>query len=247
MQAGPYGKHKRKIGKTPPAIYLPLDSLVLILYSYPNVDDSYNNSLQEKIFGFLKKNILISVLFFGGLIFLCGGLIQYFLHINTNASGVEFVSGQDVKSASTSAEKVFVDVSGEVQNPGVYELDSSARVQDAFLAAGGLGPDADRDYIAKSVNLASPLKDGMKIYVPKVGEAPASSGTANTSGSTVNSSGLVSINSASQSDLEALPGIGPVTAGKIIAGRPYSSTEELLTKKAVGKSVYDKIKDQISL
>ncbi|WP_460917325.1 hypothetical protein, partial [Staphylococcus aureus] len=95
----------------------PLDCSFLILYSNPTVDELHHNSLQEEIFGFLKKNLLISLLFFGGLIFLGGGLIQYFFHANTGSSGVEFVSGQEVKSASTSAEKVFVDVSGEVKNP----------------------------------------------------------------------------------------------------------------------------------
>ncbi|MFI5265545.1 MAG: ComEA family DNA-binding protein, partial [Candidatus Levyibacteriota bacterium] len=117
--------------------------------------------------------------------------------------------------------------------------------QDAFIAAGGLNSSADRNYVARSINLASPLKDGMKIYVPKLGEAPSNSISSSTS--TSNGSGPVSVNSASQEALEALPGIGPVTAGKIIAGRPYSSVDELLTKKAVGKSVYDKIKDSISL
>ena len=56
--------------------------------------------------------------------------------------------------------------------------------------------------------------------------------------------GLININSASQSDLESLPGVGPVTAGKIIDGRPYQSIEELKSKKAVGNSLYDKIKDK---
>lgn len=212
------------------------------------MEDVRHNLLQEKILGFLKQNILISALFFGGVILLGIGLIQYFANSNNNNSGVEFISGQGVEGASISAQqKIFVDISGEVENPGVYQLDGNARVQDALTAAGGLGVDADRKYISKSVNLASPLRDGMKIYVPKTGEAPSQ--VSGVSGQVLGeeNTSLVSINSASQSELEALPGIGPVTVGKIISGRPYSSTEELLTKKAVGKSVYEKIKNSIGL
>jgi len=58
---------------------------------------------------------------------------------------------------------------------------------------------------------------------------------------------LLNINTATQAQLEDLPGVGPVTAGKIIAGRPYSSLEELLVKKAVGRSLYEKINSQITL
>lgn len=212
------------------------------------MEDGEKISLQDKILGFFRNNILISLLFFGGLIFLGGGLIQYLVHSSAPSSGVEFVSG-DVKGTSTSAstDKIFIDVGGAVEKPGVYQLDSNARVQDALSAAGGLGADADRDYISKSVNLASSIRDGMKIYIPKVGEAPSQVSGASVQVLGGGSQGQVSINSASSSELEALPGIGPVTASKIISLRPYSSVEELLTKKAVGKSVFEKIKDSISL
>lgn len=58
---------------------------------------------------------------------------------------------------------------------------------------------------------------------------------------------LVDVNSATQKELEDLPGIGPVTAGKIIAGRPYQSVEELLVKKAVGRALYEKINSQLTV
>ena len=63
----------------------------------------------------------------------------------------------------------------------------------------------------------------------------------------INSSSLVDINTGSQSQLEALPGIGPVTASKIIAGRPYNSVDELLSKKIVGSKVFNQIKDKITV
>lgn len=61
------------------------------------------------------------------------------------------------------------------------------------------------------------------------------------------SSGTININQASESELDALPGIGPVTAQKIISNRPYQSVEDLLNKKAVGASEFAKIKDQMSV
>ena len=59
--------------------------------------------------------------------------------------------------------------------------------------------------------------------------------------------GLININTATQTELEALPGVGPVTAGKIIDGRPYQTLEELKTKKAVGNALFEKIKDKLTV
>ncbi|MBP9719246.1 MAG: ComEA family DNA-binding protein [Candidatus Levybacteria bacterium] len=151
---------------------------------------------------------------------------------------------------------IVVDVSGGVLAPGVYRLSDNARVEDALHAAGGFSSDADLDWTQHSLNLAAKVTDGMKIYIPRIGEEMQSvteSNSAAAGGGTtmgvagVSTNGMVSINSASSSELEALPGIGPVTAGKIIDNRPYGSIDELLSKKAVGKSVYEKIKELVSL
>ncbi len=205
-----------------------------------------SSSIQEKALNFLKRNILLSALFFGGLIFLSIGLIQF---SGKQSNEIQFSNGVDVAGASTSAtisvgQKIMVDVSGQVVNPGVYKLDSNARIQDALAAAGGLSADADRDFVSKAVNLAGKLNDGAKIYIPKVGESASLSSVGNSISTT---GGLISINSAQESQLESLPGVGPTTAGKIINGRPYSSLDELLNKKVVSKSTYGKIKDLISL
>ena len=71
--------------------------------------------------------------------------------------------------------------------------------------------------------------------------------TGTTSNTGVTASGLININSASESELDTLTGVGPVTIGKIIDNRPYNTLEELVSKKAVSKSVFEKIKDSISL
>ncbi|MBP6912998.1 MAG: helix-hairpin-helix domain-containing protein [Candidatus Levybacteria bacterium] len=208
-----------------------------------------SETIIQKCFQFLKKNVLLSVLFFLGVIFLLVGLAQL---LNKKEQQIEFQKGEDIRSASTSSEssKIVVDVSGEVIASGVYTLSSGARVQDAVSAAGGFSSDADKDYISRSVNLAAPIRDGMKIYIPKIGEVKTGNSVEITSiGDTTaqNVSNIISINSASQSELEVLPGIGPVSANKIINLRPYSSIEELLSKKAVGKSTFEKIKNNISL
>lgn len=211
-------------------------------------------SLQQNLFAFLKNNKIIVGLFALGMMFLMIGLIQFILPKPTT---IEFKKGAEVEAASTFSEKsqIVVDVGGEVVKPGVYTLDSTARVQDALDAAGGLSSFADSSFVAKSINLALPIQDGTKIYIPKVGEISSSLNLTTAgiiqgelSGSKGNNTpGVISINSSSQSELEALPGIGPVTAGKIISNRPYSSIDDLLTKKAVGQSTFNKIKDQIGL
>lgn len=206
-------------------------------------------SLQNQLFSFIKENKLIVALFLGGMIFLGIGLIQFFPKAENT---IEFKKGGEVEAASTSAvpSEILVDVSGEVKNPGVYALPQSARVQDALKAAGGLNVNADYTYVSKMVNLASAVRDGMKIYIPHQGEASINTSVVLQSSGDVgieSTSGVVSINNASESDLENLPGIGPVTAGKIIASRPYSSIEDLINNKVIGQSTFNKIKDQIGL
>src|SRR3989344_3599763 len=113
--------------------------------------------------------------------------------------------------------------------------------------AGGFSDKANTEWIAKNLNLAAKLTDAAKIYIPFAGEELATSGSmdsTSTTGTTGNT-GLININSANQAQLESLPGVGPVTAAKIISGRPYGSVDELLGKKIVGASVFEKIKEKI--
>lgn len=137
---------------------------------------------------------------------------------------------------------IKVDIAGAVEKPGLYEIPYDSRIQDVLISAGGLSPKANRNYISKSINLAQKATDGMKIYIPEESEA------SNLSSLSVLSdlSNLININVASLKDLDALSGIGPVTGQKIIDSRPYSATEELVSKKVISKSVYDKIKDKIT-
>ncbi len=211
--------------------------------------------LSEKLFDFLrnipKSYYLPIVLFLGGLIFFSIGLIQL-LHSEKQATSQE-ISTKTSSSAisSTPLLTMQVDVEGAVVKPGVYKLPRDARVQDGLIAAGGLSSDADRAVVTKSLNLAAKLADGVKIYVPKVGEvqqnAVSSMNNAGESSVLGAQTGLININSASESQLDSLPGIGPVTAQKIISGRPYGAIEDLTAKKVVTNSVFAKIKDKITV
>ncbi len=191
----------------------------------------------------LKKNLLVSGLILLGVTFLVIGLFQIF---SSPKNDIEFQQASNKPDTSTSTgSEIVADVSGAVMSPGVYKFKSGARIQDALVSAGGLSSSADRDYVSKSINLASPLKDGVKIYIPKVGDAvkavPQSSSvlSASTQG--------ISINNSTSEELDSLPGVGPVTAKKIIEARPYSSIEELQERKIVSAKVYNEIKDKIGL
>ena len=191
----------------------------------------------------LKKNLLVSGLILLGVTFLVIGLFQIF---SSPKNDIEFQQASNKPDTSTSTgSEIVADVSGAVMSPGVYKFKSGARIQDALVSAGGLSSSADRDYVSKSINLASPLKDGVKIYIRKVGDAvkavPQSSSvlSASTQG--------ISINNSTSEELDSLPGVGPVTAKKIIEARPYSSIEELQERKIVSAKVYNEIKDKIGL
>ena len=101
--------------------------------------------------------------------------------------------------------------------------------------------------------MAAPLTDGAKLYIPAVGEQMTGSGESSNSSSADDNTVLgaqtktININTASDSDLETLSGVGPATAQKIIAGRPYHSAQELLDKKIVGTSVFGKIKEKVTV
>ncbi len=201
--------------------------------------------LPSLLLSMFKKNLLVSCLILIGILFLVIGLLQIF---SSPKNDIEFQAASEKSTPTSQSEsEIVVDVSGGVISPGVYKFKSGARIQDALVSAGGLSSNADRDYISRSINLASPLKDGLKIYIPKIGDS--SKTTSQTSSSSVLSSNSegISINNATSEELDSLPGVGSVTAKKIIEARPYSSIEELQERKIVSSKVYNEIKDKISL
>lgn len=195
-----------------------------------------------KISAFVKTYWLPLALGVFGLLFVLYGLI-YLLSTNQK-SHLEFSQNTPQQElASKSAVLITIDVEGAVEKPGVYKLELGSIIQDALVSAGGLSKQADRDFVSKSINLASKLTDSEKIYIPSVGEKPAGQvqGAA-----TVSTNDLININSASEQELDSLPGVGPVTAQKIINARPFNSIDDLLNKKVVSSKVYSEIQEKIT-
>ena len=180
------------------------------------------------------------------MIFFAYGLIGLFAANKSGSESITFEANSST-SQNSEAKTILVDVEGSVVKPGVYKLPENSRIQDAFVAAGGLSAQADRNYIAKNINLATKLIDSAKIYVPNLGEAVSEVSAPNSSTQGMVAGALININTVSESQLDSLPGIGPVTAQKIIAGRPYGSISELKDKKIVGAKVFDQIKDKITI
>ena len=134
---------------------------------------------------------------------------------------------------------IVVDVAGAVAHPGVYRLAAGSRIADALAAAGGATGDADLD----ALNKAAAVRDGQRIYVPRPGETvPA--GSAGTEAQL-----KIDVNHATASELEALPGIGPTIAARIVrsrGGHPFTRIEELQTRGLVTARVFADIKDMVT-
>ena len=142
---------------------------------------------------------------------------------------------------------VVVDIAGAVVTPGVYRLATGARIGDAIEAAGGFGPRVDAARAARELNLAAALKDGQQVHVPSRDDAGTGNGGDGSGGS---SNTLIDLNSATQAELESLPGIGPVTAGKIVEARaaaPFRGIDDLRERGLVGQKTFDSIRALISV
>lgn len=173
-----------------------------------------------------------------------------------------------VTSKAAQAKTVRVQVSGAVLEPGIYDVPANCRVEEAIAAAGGLTENAD----SERVNLVRKVRDGMQIRVPvqkaartsrtqrknaqataglgesaseKYGSAKAGSGKKNN-----NQMPRVRINSASASELQQLPGIGPALAQRIVETRSrgrFTSTENLLRVPGIGKAKMAKLRDYVEV
>lgn len=163
--------------------------------------------------------------------------------IYSEPATVEIIKGDSVEAADKP--EIVVDIAGAVEKPGLYKLSPGSRIGDALVLAGGLSATADREWVAKTINLAEVIKDGGKVYIPvKQENTPLNQNTNTALGE---QSGKVNINTASMFELEKLNGIGEARAKAIIDNRPYSNSEELMTKAKIPKSVYETIKDSIRI
>lgn len=187
-----------------------------------------------------------------GLILIGFGVLAYKTDIFSSGDKVEVLSSTTESQGEVL--EIVVEISGAIEKPGVYKMKNGDRVDDLLIVSGGLSVDADRDWVTKNVNRASKLTDGQKLYIysqSEIESAKASGGIKLDQGvlraETTNSSGFISINTSSQSELEKLKGIGPVYATNIIEHRPYSDVQELVSKGAISQKILDKIKNDISL
>ena len=135
----------------------------------------------------------------------------------------------------------------------MLQLAPGSRVGDAIAAAGGYGPRVDAERAGRELNLATELHDGDRIVVPSRDDpAPAAGVPASgaSAGQGATAGGLVDLNSATAAELDELPGVGPVTAQKIIdarAEKPFASVDELRERKIVGASTFEKLQNLVTV
>jgi competence protein ComEA len=144
---------------------------------------------------------------------------------------------------------LIVEVVGAVRQPGVYRLPAGSRVADLVRAAGGYGPRVDTTRAEQAVNLAAPLRDGEQVRVPTRDDSVAATGDGG-SGTGTSATTLVNLNGATQAELEALPGVGPATAAKIMAAReeaPFAAVEELRSRGILGEKTFEKLRDLVTV
>jgi competence protein ComEA len=171
--------------------------------------------------------------------------------IATGGEGATGIDSGTSQATGHSPGVIVVQVAGAVAHPGLIELATGSRLADAIAAAGGLSPRVDATRMA-TLQLASVLRDGATVFIPSRDDPDPSgispdagpAGTAGAGGSQVD------LNSATAAELEALPGIGPVTAAKIIASRQenrFEAVEDLTTRKLVGAKTFEKVRDLVTV
>ena len=149
-------------------------------------------------------------------------------------------------AATPTSAPVLVHVTGRVVKPGVYGLAPGSRVTDAVAAAGGPAPGSEPN----ALNLAAPVSDGEQIVVPPAGTAPPAGGSRGT-GATGGPPTRINLNTATQAQLEELPGVGPMLAQRVLAQRQrkgrFTSTRELLEVEGFGPKKFAALQEQVTV
>ena len=193
-----------------------------------------------------KKIIFLSI----GIIIIIIYLIYNYSKDNTS----EIIEENIYIETSTETKeknKIILHITGEVNSPGIIEIEEGSRLADAIEAAGGLTENAD----INKINLAYVVQDGQKINIPNVNSVDTSSYITDNIGENIiiedisSNTSLVNINTATQTELETLTGIGPSTALKIIKYREengkFKTIEDIKNVSGIGESKFEAIKDEI--
>ncbi len=203
-----------------------------------------------------KKIILIIIL-------VIALITYYYLYTKNNTEEINNenleITNNETQEESKEEEKIVVHITGAVNKEGIVELQEGARIADAIEKAGGAKENAD----IKNINLATILEDGMKVHIPTIEETQANNENINVEDnassqiatettnitSNTKTQGKININTATQGELDTLPGIGPSTAAKIIDYRKengkFKSIEEIKEVSGIGDAKYEKIKELI--
>lgn len=188
--------------------------------------------------------------------------------LTEEADGMSELETKEEQTKEDRQTEIYVHICGAVVNPGVYILDAGSRVFEGIEAAGGFREDACEDY----VNQAKPLQDGQRLVIPTVEEMETAkengiyqdfwmADAAGTDGSeqsdkenpasSSGAGGLININTATESELSGINGIGPSKAAAVVAYRQengsFTSIEEIMKVSGIGEGTYEKIKDKISV
>ena len=206
-----------------------------------------------------KKIILVIIL-------VIALITYYYLYTKNNTEEINNenleITNNETQEESKEEEKIVVHITGAVNKEGIVELQEGARIADAIEKAGGAKENAD----IKNINLATVLEDGMKVHIPTVEETRANNENIESSKKFANSQvttatqipdtssntkkqGKININTATEEELDTLPGIGPSTAAKIIDYRKengkFKNIEEIKEVSGIGDAKYEKIKELI--
>ena len=180
--------------------------------------------------------LLAVALFVGGRQLLGAGRAQ---------SAQPLVAERSVGARAEAAPRLVVHVVGAVRRPGLYRLGHGTRIADAVAKAGGPAPRADLSL----VNLAAPVADGTQVMVP-IKAPPASAGPTESGGSSPGTAGPVRLNTATLEQLDALPGVGPVTAQKILDHRQqhgaFSSVDDLDAIPGIGPARLEQLRPLVA-
>ncbi len=182
-----------------------------------------------------KEIIIVIIMLFGFFSF------NYF---NKNDS---YIVESEIEEKKDIKESIVIDIKGEVNNPGSYEIESDKRIKDAITKAGGLTNDADTE----SINLSEKLQDEMLIVIPKKEEIKENNTNTEIKTTAEVKDNKISINTATKQELMKISGIGESKAQSIIDYRNqngrFNKLEELTNVSGIGKKTFEKIKNSIKL